>query len=154
MNLMNILLLWGRLQPTRSGDLRKLTTFRYKVKRLAEVDNIQIATALPPARHRSSLGLFEFRTVTPDEVRTIVLNSPSNKVPGHFAERHFAERHFAERHFAERTFCRRTFCRTDVLPNGHFAERAFCRTDSLPNGQLAENRDTIASKSLGLCLIS
>ena len=53
-----------------------------KVKRLAEVNNIQIATALPPARHRSSLDLFEFRTVTPDEVRTIILNSPSNKVPG------------------------------------------------------------------------
>jgi hypothetical protein len=46
-----------------------------------------------------------------------------------------------------------------ILPNGHFAdgrfaERTFCRTDILPNGQLAENRDTISSKSLGLCLIS
>ena len=29
-----------------------------KVKRLAEVNNIQIATALPPARHRSPLDLF------------------------------------------------------------------------------------------------
>ncbi|CAB3996972.1 Hypothetical predicted protein [Paramuricea clavata] len=53
-----------------------------KVKRLAEVNNIQIATALPPARHRSSLDLFEFRSVTPDEVRTIILNSPSIKAPG------------------------------------------------------------------------
>jgi hypothetical protein len=39
-----------------------------KVKRLAEVNNIQIATAC-----------FEFRTVTPDEVRTIILNSPSDQ---------------------------------------------------------------------------
>jgi hypothetical protein len=53
-----------------------------KVKRLAEVNNIQIATPLPTARHLSSLDLFEFRTVTPHEVRTIILNSPSNKAPG------------------------------------------------------------------------
>jgi hypothetical protein len=53
-----------------------------KVKRLTEVNNIQIATALPPARHWSSLDLFEFRTVTNDEVRTIILNSPSHKGPG------------------------------------------------------------------------
>jgi hypothetical protein len=52
-----------------------------KVKKLAEVNNFQITTALPPSRHQS-LDLFEFRTITPDEVRRIILNSPSNKAPG------------------------------------------------------------------------
>ena len=37
-----------------------------------------IVKKCPGARHRSSLDLFEFRAVTSDEVRTIILNSPSN----------------------------------------------------------------------------
>ncbi len=58
-----------------------------KVNKLAEVNNFRITTALPPSRHQS-LDLFDFRTITPDEVVTItpdegiILNSPSNKAPG------------------------------------------------------------------------
>ena len=52
-----------------------------KVKKLAEVNNFRITTALRPSTHQS-LDLFEFRTITPDEVRRIILNSPSNKAPG------------------------------------------------------------------------
>ncbi len=51
------------------------------MKERAEVNNFRITTALPPSRHQS-LDLFEFRTITLDEVRRIILNSPSNKAPG------------------------------------------------------------------------
>ena len=53
-----------------------------KVKKLAEENNIQITTTLPPVMHRSSHDIFEFRTVTSSEVRNIIVDSPSNKAPG------------------------------------------------------------------------
>ena len=43
--------------------------------------NLRIFHLSRDAGHRS-LDLFEFRTVTPDEVRTVILSSPSNKAPG------------------------------------------------------------------------
>ena len=53
-----------------------------KVKKLAEENNIQITTTLPPLMHRSSHDMFEFRTITSSEVRKIIVDSPSNKAPG------------------------------------------------------------------------
>ena len=47
-----------------------------KVKKLAEENNIQITTTLPPVMHRSSHDIFEFRTVTSSEVRKIIVDSP------------------------------------------------------------------------------
>ena len=51
-----------------------------KVKKLAEVNNFQITTALPPSGH-TSLDLFEFRTITPDEVRRIIVHQTKLQVP-------------------------------------------------------------------------
>ena len=53
-----------------------------KVKKLAEINNIQITTDSPPVMLRASYDMFEFRTVTSGEVRRIIVDSPSNKAPG------------------------------------------------------------------------
>ena len=53
-----------------------------KVKKLAEINNIQITTDSPPVMLRPSYDMFEFRTVTSEEVRRIIVDKPSNKAPG------------------------------------------------------------------------